>query len=389
MRARVASPRDDGSGRARDGPAARRRAFALLWSATEHLIIREDTIDHQISMRHTLDERQIVLYTRSRAPVQPMSSPAPIVVFPGQGSQRSGMGRDFHAEHAAARQVYEEGSDALGLDLPALCFEDDARLGLTEFAQPAIVATEIAMLRALQTSTDLSVAAWGGHSLGEYTALVAAGALPLATALRIVRTRGRLMQDAVPAGHGRMVAVIGPDLDVDRIAHTVADLVVDIANDNSRDQTVLSGLVDDVRTAETRLAPLASRLVELDVSAPFHSRLMAGIEPAFAAELRESSGMLAADRATAVTSNVSGGFHEPDPDVIVHRLVRQLSGTVRWRSNMDALRSAGGRVLEVGPAAPLRGFFRTVGLPVEPITSVRALDKLAARHDRPALEASA
>src|SRR5262245_35993066 len=266
-----------------------------------------------------------------------MSSPAPIVVFPGQGSQRSGMGRDFHAEHAAARQVYEEGSDALDLDLAALCFEDDARLGLSECALSAILVTEIAMLRALQATVDLSVAAWGGHSLGEYTALVAAGALPLATALRIVRTRGRLMQDAVPAGQGRMVAVIGADLDLDGIVHTVADLVVDVANDNSRDQVVLSGLADDVRTAEKRLAPLASRLVPLDVSAPFHSRLMAGIEPAFAAELRESSGMLAPDRATTVTSNVSGGFHQRDRDVIVHRLVRQISATVRWRSNMETL----------------------------------------------------
>jgi len=299
------------------------------------------------------------------------------------------MGRDFHADHAAARQVYEEGSDALGLDLAALCFEHDARLGLTEFAQPAILVTEIAMLRALQASVDLSLAAWGGHSLGEYTALVAAGALPLAAALRIVRTRGRLMQDAVPAGHGRMVAVIGRDLDVDRIAHTVADLVVDIANDNSRDQVVLSGFVDDVRTAEARLAPLASRLVPLDVSAPFHSRLMASIEPAFAAALRESSGLLAADRATTVTSNVSGGFHEPDRDAIVRRLVRQISGTVRWRSNMDTLRSAGSRVLEVGPAAPLRGFFRTIGRSVEPITSVLALGKLTTQQGRPALEATA
>lgn len=309
-----------------------------------------------------------------------MTPRATILVFPGQGSQRSGMGRDFHENFAAARHVYEEASEALGLDLPALCFGDDPRLGLTEFAQPAILATEIAMLRALEAATDLEVAAWGGHSLGEYTALVAAGALPLATAVRIVRTRGRLMQEAVPAGRGRMLAVIGTDLDAEAIARTIADLAVDVANDNSREQVVVSGFADDVRAAEARLARMARRLVALDVSAPFHSRLMAGIEPAFAVVLREAAGgVLDARRAAAVTANVSGRFHDPDPEAVLERLVRQVSGTVRWRSNMDILRSAGERVLEVGPAAPLRGFFRTLGVAVEAITSVRALTRFGAQ----------
>lgn len=298
------------------------------------------------------------------------------------------MGRDFHAAFSASRRVYEEGSDALGLDLAALCFKDDARLGLTEFAQPAILATEIAMLRALEEVAGPSFVAWGGHSLGEYTALVAAGALPLATALCIVRTRGRLMQDAVPPGRGRMVAMIGTDLALDVIACTVADLVVDVANDNSSEQIVLSGLADDVRRAEARLVPLATRLVTLDVSAPFHSRLMAGIEPAFAAVLRESSPTLVAERAATVTANVTGGFHHPDPDAMVDRLIRQVSGTVRWRDNMEALRPHGARVLEIGPAAPLRGFFRTVGVAVEPLTSVRALARLDARRTQPGAEAT-
>jgi malonyl CoA-acyl carrier protein transacylase len=186
-----------------------------------------------------------------------------------------------------------------------------------------------------------------------------------------------------------MVAMTGTDLDLETIARTVADLVVDVANDNSREQVVLSGLADDVRTAELRLAPLAARLVTLDVSAPFHSRLMAGIEPAFAAVLRASSRTLVAERAATVTANVTGGFHQPDPEAIVDRLVRQVSGTVRWRSNMDALRSAGARVLEIGPAAPLRGFFRTVGVAVEPITSVRALARLAVRRAERTTEATA
>jgi [acyl-carrier-protein] S-malonyltransferase len=307
-----------------------------------------------------------------------MDSPATIIVFPGQGSQRSAMGRDFHENFAAARMVYEESSEALGLDLDAICFGTAPRLRLTEFAQPAILATEIAILRALEAETDLAVAAWGGHSLGEYTALVASGALPLAAALRIVRIRGRLMQEAAPVNRGRMVAVIGPNLDLETIASTIADLEVDIANDNSSEQVVLSGLADDTRVAERRLIHMASRLVALDVSAPFHSRLMAGTESAFAPVLHEeATGVLDAARAAAVTANASGGFHDPDPGEILDSLVRQVSSTVRWRSNMDALLTAGTRVLEIGPSAPLRGFFRTLGVAVETITNVRALSRLA------------
>src|SRR5689334_12028618 len=129
-----------------------------------------------------------------------MATPTTTIVFPGQGTQRAGMGQDFHSWSTAARDVYAEASDALGLDLCALCFADDERLGLTELTQPAILATEIAMLRAIETELGLSASTYGGHSLGEYTALVACGALPLASAVRLVRERGRLMQDAVPVG---------------------------------------------------------------------------------------------------------------------------------------------------------------------------------------------
>lgn len=329
-------------------------------------------------------------------------SPATIVVFPGQGSQRSGMGRDFHHYSEAARRVYDEASDALALDVAALCFEDDPRLGLTEFAQPAILTTAIAMLRALQAETDLAVAAWGGHSLGEYSALVAAGALPLAAAVRIVPARGRLMQEAVPVGRGGMVAVIGAALDVGAIARAIADLAVDVANDNSREQVVLSGLAGDVRTAMERLAPMASRLVPLEVSAPFHSRLMAAIEPEFGAVLRDmAASVIDAGQAAAVTANVTGGFHATEPESVLGGLIRQVSSTVRWRDNMEALLAAGARsdrgqsrdagrasragdttavrVLEIGPTAPLRGFFRTLGVAVEPVTSVRTLARVAGR----------
>src|SRR5262245_15799656 len=202
-------------------------------------------------------------------------APPTTVVFPGQGSQRPGMGRDFDARFEASRRVYDEVSEALGLDLRGLCFAPDERLSLTEYAQPAILATEIAMLRGLTEAYGLAAHRFGGHSLGEYTALVAAGVIPLGDAVRIVRERGRLMQDAVPAGQGAMVAVIGERLDRRMISRALEGLEVSVANDNSPDQIVLSGLVDAVRTAERRLVESAMgrplRLVALEVSAPFHS----------------------------------------------------------------------------------------------------------------------
>src|SRR5262249_29869945 len=160
-------------------------------------------------------------------------------------------------------------SEALQIDLRHVCFAPDDRLGLTEYAQPAILTTEIAMLRGLAETSGLRADRFGGHSLGEYTALVAAGVIPLADAVRIVRERGRLMQEAVPAGRGAMVAVIG-QLEGGVIERALEGLRVNVANDNAPDQVVLSGLVDEVREAERRLMASSvdppPRLVTLEVS---------------------------------------------------------------------------------------------------------------------------
>lgn len=303
-----------------------------------------------------------------------MPSSPTTVVFPGQGSQRPGMGRDFADRFAASRGVYEEASDALGFDVGRLCFEDDERLGLTEFVQPAILTTEIAMLRGLAEAYGLHAERFGGHSLGEYAALVAADVIPLADAVRIVRERGRLMQDAVPVGVGRMVAVIGEHLAGDAIAEAVHGLAVTVANDNAPTQVVLSGVAADVETAEQRLAAAdaALRLVALEVSAPFHSPLMAPIEPLFAAVLGAASAHWKVERAPSTTSNLTGGFHDADAATLRDRLVRQISGTVRWRSNMRALTAEATRIVEIGPGRPLRGFFKAIGAAVESITDVRS-----------------
>src|SRR5262249_18875352 len=165
----------------------------------------------------------------------------------------------------------------------------------------------------------------------------------------------------------------------------LADLEVDIANDTWRERVVLSGLAGDTRVAERRLVPMASRLVALDVSAPFHSRLMAGIESELAEVLDgEAAGVLEPERAAAVTANASGGFHEPDAGEILDSLVRQVSSTVRWRSNMEALLTAGSRVVEIGPSAPLRGYFRAAGVAAETVTSVETLVRLATASQEPA-----
>jgi [acyl-carrier-protein] S-malonyltransferase/trans-AT polyketide synthase/acyltransferase/oxidoreductase domain-containing protein len=291
------------------------------------------------------------------------------------------MGQDFHESSAPARLAFQEASEALGLDLAALCFTPDERLDRTEFAQPAILVTEIAMLRALEAELDLRAAWFGGHSLGEYTALVAAGALPLGEAVCLVRERGRLMQAAVPVGAGRMIAVIGDHLDLDRIATTTTDLQVSVANDNSPRQVVLSGTAADTRIAETRLPEALGctlRFLELDVSAPFHSSLMSSVETSFAPVLQAASASIDPARASYVTSNYTGAFHASDRETVIDSLTRQISNTVRWRANMEALAGRATRFVEVGPGRPLRGFFKALGIDVTAITDRRSAARAAA-----------
>lgn len=297
---------------------------------------------------------------------------ASVLVFPGQGSQRAGMALDFCQDFAESREVFEEASEALALDLRALCAGEDDRLGLTEYTQPAILVAEIAMLRALRAHMGLEAARFGGHSLGEYTALVAAGVIPLREAARLVRERGRRMQEAVPRGEGAMAAVIRDPLDEGALREAVSGLCVDLANMNAPDQIVISGGAADVDLAVARIpehpALGGARAKRLDVSAPFHSRLMAPIEPGFRELLRESASGWDLTRAAAVVSNYTGTFHQAEAEAVVDALTRQISGGVRWVENMRALLDAGpARVLEIGPNRPLRGFFRALGVEVDAI----------------------
>lgn len=301
------------------------------------------------------------------------------VVFPGQGSQRLGMALDFLA-YQQSRSVFERASAVLPFDLEALIRGDEARLNLTEFTQPCILAAEIAMFEALKAHFGFSPTCFGGHSLGEYTALVAAGAMPLETALKLVHLRGQLMQKAVPAGAGSMAALIWdrlPGADIRRLAEGEN---VDVANDNSPNQVVLSGEKGALERVIAALKPCVDqgmRVVPLVVSAPFHSRHMAVIEPEFRKALELAKRDLDAAKAARVTSNYSGGFHTGSADDVIDRLTRQISATVRWRDNMAALAGASKKIVEVGPNRPLRGFFGAIGVSIGAVTDVRSAGKLA------------
>ncbi|MGK8486674.1 thioesterase domain-containing protein [Nocardia asiatica] len=299
------------------------------------------------------------------------------IVFPGQGAQRTGMGTDFCAEFTVARDTFAEASAAVGEDLLRICAERDPRLHRTEYTQPCVLTMEIAAYRVLTTEFDMRPVAFGGHSLGEYAALVAAGVLDLADGVRLVRTRGALMQRAVPEGAGAMAALILPDIADSEVAEFVAEAGAEVANDNSTDQLVISGGSDAIAAARAVLAERLPdlRFVPLRVSAPFHSRWMRGIEAEFADHLAECTPRIRAAHAVVVTSNYTGEFHRPD--TLTEHLVRQISAPVRWTANMRALLRSGTPRYEVGPSAPLSKFFATLGAPVTRIATVGDLRALA------------
>jgi [acyl-carrier-protein] S-malonyltransferase/trans-AT polyketide synthase/acyltransferase/oxidoreductase domain-containing protein len=302
------------------------------------------------------------------------------VVFPGQGSQKSGMGKDFYEQIPVCRETYEEAADALGWDVSVMCFGEDERLNLTEYTQPCIVTTEIAMLRGLTERYGFASDYFGGHSLGEFTALVAAGVMPLAETLKIVQTRGKLMQEAVPLGVGGMAAIISEDIDIDALKKLMEDLPADVANINSANQIVVSGELSALPEIEKRLAQTLGaerpfRFIHLNVSAPFHSRLMKSIENRFADALEKFGKNLEPQNAPRVTSNFTGSFHSDDILGMREKLINQISNTVQWRGNMQSLAAKAAVIYEIGPARPLREFFKTIGVTCQSITGLAAAEK--------------
>jgi len=294
------------------------------------------------------------------------------LVFPGQGSQTVGMGKDLADNFPVARQVFEEVDAALGEKLSAIIFAGPQEtLTLTENAQPAIMATSIAALRVLETETGFKVseqaAFVAGHSLGEYSALCAAGTLSLADTARLVKKRGKAMQQAVPQGQGAMAALLGVDYAVaSEIAReaTGSDVCA-VANDNAPGQVVVSGSKEAVlRAIEIAKTKGAKRAILLDVSAPFHSALM---RPA-AAIMDEA---LAATKINApcvpLIANVTAKA-ESDAATIRRLLVEQVTGMVRWRESVQYLAAQGvTRVIEIGAGKVLSGLNKRIAPEMETV----------------------
>jgi [acyl-carrier-protein] S-malonyltransferase len=299
------------------------------------------------------------------------------VVFPGQGAQRKGMGLDFFAQFEESKRIFNIASETLAIDILGLCRDGDPRVDLTEFTQPCVLTAEIAMFEALKKHFGFSPEYFGGHSLGEYTALVAAGVIPFDVALQLVHTRGRLMQWSTPAGTGKMAAVIreGGMLPYDEIFELAANEDVDIANDNSPCHIAVSGERTRVeRLCEkisARFANIGVRTIFLTVSAPFHSRHMVEIESAFAKIIDVKIRTFDMRNAARVTSNFTGRFHTESMTDLKESLMRQISGLVRWRDNMSTLIECADSIVEVGPNRPLGMFFKVVGTQVQSIVDLR------------------
>ncbi|MBP1713291.1 MAG: fabD-2 [Deltaproteobacteria bacterium] len=283
------------------------------------------------------------------------------LIFPGQGSQYVGMGKDLYDRSPAAKQVFQEANEVLGYDLTALCFQGpEEDLKLTANTQPAILTVAVAALRMMQAERQLAPLAAAGHSLGEYGALVAAGGLRFRDAVRLVHLRGRFMQEAVPVGVGAMAAVMGlSPAEVEALCREASQgEVLSPANFNSPGQIAVSGHATAVKRAVEIVAKQAGKkAVLLPVSAPFHCALM---KPA-AEKLREAFATVeTGELAFPVVSNVEADVY-PGKDRIKELLFRQVDHPVRWEESMQKLVAMGPElVLEVGPGKVLSGLLRRI-----------------------------
>lgn len=271
------------------------------------------------------------------------------------------MGKDLADNYSVSRQVFEEVDDALGIPLSRLCFEGPAEeLQLTENTQPAILAVSIAAYRALEANGFGAPAFVAGHSLGEYSALVAAGVLSLPDAVKTVRARGRYMQEAVPVGVGAMAAVMGAELDdIEKVCRDVrGDEVCSPANINSPNQVVIAGHATAIDRAIEALKEIgAKRVIKLNVSAPFHCALMKPAQDRLEKDLEQ---LLFSEATTPVVTNVDAAITS-DPAVMCTSLIRQVSSPVRWLESMRLLFDQGVQTfIEVGPGKVLSGLMRQI-----------------------------
>ena len=277
-------------------------------------------------------------------------------IFPGQGAQVCGMGKDFYEHTEIARQVFDRATELLGFSVSELCFKANDRLDLTEYTQAAMVTTSIAMLKVIE---DLGIHAdvAAGLSLGEYPALVAAGVMSADDAIRTVRQRGILMQNAVPAGIGGMSAVLGmTGEDVHAVVESIAD--VQVANYNCPGQIVISGTLEAIDAAAERLKEAgARRILPLNVSGPFHSALL---EEAGKKLEEYLEGVEIHTPKIPYVSNVTAAYVTSAEDVKL-LLEEQVSSSVRWQQSMEEMIRWGvDRFIEIGPGKTLAGFAKKI-----------------------------
>jgi [acyl-carrier-protein] S-malonyltransferase len=295
-------------------------------------------------------------------------------LFPGQGSQTVGMGKALADAFTPAREVFQEVDDALSQKLSALMWEGpDSDLMLTENAQPAIMAASLAVIRALQKDGGLDIARHArlvaGHSLGEYSALCAAGAFSLADTARLLKIRGQAMQSAVAVGEGAMIALIGTDIETaEAVAKDAAaeSGVCVVANDNAPGQVVLSGSKDAMdRVAEIAKAKGVKRAIPLSVSAPFHCPLM---QPAADAMAESLAKVAIRPLAVPVLANVTAS-ETAEPQMVRRLLVEQVTGRVRWRESILALKGLGvDTTVELGGNKVLTGMVKRIDKELQTVT---------------------
>ena len=297
-------------------------------------------------------------------------------IFPGQGAQVCGMGQDFYEQTKTGREIFDRASGLLGFSMPELCFEKNDRLDITEYTQAAMVTTSVAMLRVMEEQGYRADVA-AGLSLGEYCALAAAGVMSDEDAIRTVRERGILMQEAVPAGVGGMSAVLGMNAEeINAVVDPIAN--VQVANYNCPGQIVISGLKEAVEEASEKLKEAgARRVIPLNVSGPFHSYLLekAG---------RKLGGFLdqieICRPQIPYVANVTAQYVTEAAEV-KPLLIRQVSSSVRWQQSVEAMIADGvDRFVEIGPGKTLSGFVKKINrqVTVLNVEKLEDLEKLGA-----------
>ena len=298
-------------------------------------------------------------------------------LYPGQGVQTAGMGKDFYENSVFSKEVYDKASEALGLDMKELCFEKNDRLDLTEYTQAALVTTYLAMTRELE-ARGVHADITAGLSLGEYAAIAAAGAMTDMQAVQLVRKRGILMQNTVPAGEGAMCAVLALD---EKIIEQVLEGIEDvtIANYNCPGQIVITGKTAQVAIAKEKLeAAGARRCIMLNVSGPFHSPLLKEAGDQLFAEMEKMAfGELAIPYITNVTAQ-----KVTDAQQIKPLLAKQVSSPVQWMQSMKAMLEEGvDTFVEIGPGRTLAGFMKKIApeVKVHQVAKWEDLEKIELR----------